>query len=119
MEFDRLCPGCMRELENRGQLKNCPHCGYDLQNMQAAPHQLQPFTILNGKYVVGKVIGEGGFGITYLGADINLGMPVAIKEFYPNGFVTRESTVTSRMTIHAGNNQQDIEKWRDGFIKEA
>ena len=119
MDFENLCPGCMREVENRSQMKYCPHCGYDLGNMQAAPHQLQPFTILNGKYIIGKVIGEGGFGITYLGADINLNMPVAIKEFYPNGFVTREAQVTSQMTIFAGNNQQAVEKWRDGFLREA
>ena len=119
MDFENLCPGCMREVENRSQMKYCPHCGYDLGNMQSAPHQLQPFTILNGKYIIGKVIGEGGFGITYLGADINLNMPVAIKEFYPSGFVTREAQVTSQMTIFAGNNQQAVEKWRDGLLREA
>jgi len=109
----------MKEIANREQVQTCPHCGYDLAHVQAASHQLQPFTILRGKYMVGKVIGEGGFGITYLGFDLNLDMRVAIKEFYPNGFVTRESMHETKLTIYAGNNQKDIIKWRDGFIKEA
>ena len=62
MDINRLCPGCMHEIENREG--NCPLCGYDFNNMAAEPHQLQPFSILAGKYLIGKVIGEGGFGIS-------------------------------------------------------
>ena len=119
MDINKLCPGCMREVENKEQMAECPHCGYPLQNPQSAPHQLQPFTILKGKYLIGRVIGEGGFGITYLGYDLTLEITVAIKEFYPNGFVTREANVTPKLTIYAGNNAADIEKWRDNFIREA
>lgn len=119
MDINKLCPGCMREVEDRDQTSFCPHCGYDFKNPQVSPHQLQPFSILKGKYVIGRVIGEGGFGITYLGYDLMLEIPVAIKEFYPNGFVTREANVTPQVTIFAGNNAADIEKWRNGFIKEA
>lgn len=81
----------MQEVDNRDSVEVCPHCDYQLKQIKSASHQMQPFTILAGKYLVGKVIGEGGFGISYIGLDLNLELVVAIKEFYPNGFVTRES----------------------------
>lgn len=109
----------MTEVENRGIMGKCPHCGYDLVNITAEAHQMRPFTILAGKYMVGKVIGEGGFGISYIGYDLNLELIVAIKEFYPTGFVTRESNVTTMVSMYTGKNEADVNKWRDGFINEA
>lgn len=119
MDINKICPGCMKEVEDRDNVGVCPHCGYNLRLLRAEPHQLQPFTILAGKYLVGKVIGEGGFGISYLGLDLNLELVVAIKEFYPNGFVTRESNHTTHVSLYAGKNQSDVNKWREGFINEA
>ena len=119
MDINKICPGCMQEIENRDSVGNCPHCGYNLRQIQSESHQMRPFTILAGKYLVGKVIGEGGFGITYLGFDLNLELVVAIKEFYPNGFVTRESKTTTMVSMYAGKNEADVSKWREGFINEA
>lgn len=119
MDINKICPGCMREIENRQDAGKCPLCGYDLSHMTAEPHQLQPFTILAGKYLVGKVIGEGGFGISYIGIDLNLEVIVAIKEFYPNGYVTRESNHSTRVSMYSGKNEADVSKWREGFINEA
>lgn len=119
MDINKICPGCMRELQNKAQINCCPHCGYKFNDANIASHQLRPYTLLDGKYMVGKVIGEGGFGITYLGYDINLEIAVAIKEFYPNGYVTRDAGTTAKVTIFAGNNEKDIQKWRDNFIREA
>ena len=119
MKIEQICPGCMREVENRSSVEMCPHCGYDLKNTETASHQLKPLTILAGKYIVGKVIGEGGFGISYMGLDLNLELVVAIKEFYPNGFVTRESNVTTQVSTYAGRNEADVNKWKEGFLNEA
>lgn len=119
MDINKICPGCMQEVENRGSVDVCPHCGYRLRNIASESYQLQPFTILAGKYLVGKVIGEGGFGISYLGYDLNLDLPIAIKEFYPNGFVTREANHTTRVSMYSGKNEADVNRWRDGFINEA
>lgn len=102
--------------ENAGQ---CSHCGYDFLETKEIHHQLKPYTILAGKYLVGDVLGEGGFGITYIGYDLNLEIRVAIKEFFPNGYATRESKNTSVLTVYAGKNIDIVYKWRDNFLKEA
>ena len=116
MDVEKLCMGCMKELEQPGV---CPYCGYQANTTMAEGHYLRPYTILNGKYLVGRVLGEGGFGITYIGYDLNLEMPVAIKEFYPNGYVTRESGVTSMVSTYQGTNLEAVSKWKNNFIKEA
>ena len=119
MDINKMCPGCMQEVEDRDNVETCPHCSCNLGQIKSEPHQMQPFTILAGKYLIGRVIGEGGFGIFYIGLDLNLELVVAIKEFYPNGFVTRESNVTTMVSMYAGKNEADVEKWREGFINEA
>ena len=78
------CMCCMEELTDENV--KCPHCGFSEEETPALPHQLPYRSVLNGVYMVGKAIGEGGFGITYIGWDLNLGIKVAIKEFYPDGF---------------------------------
>lgn len=50
MDINKLCPHCMREVLN-GEV--CPHCGHDIKAEQELDYQLRPFTILNGKYLVG------------------------------------------------------------------
>ena len=119
MDINKMCPGCMQEVEDRDNVETCPHCSCNLGQIKSEPHQMQPFTILAGKYLIGRVIGEGGFGISYIGLDLNLELVVAIKEFYPNGFVTRESNVTTMVSMYAGKNEADVSKWREGFINEA
>ena len=61
------CFHCMHELP-AGGTGFCPRCGKPAQEPNA-PHQLAAGTILNNRYLVGNVIGEGGFGITYIGFD--------------------------------------------------
>jgi serine/threonine protein kinase len=51
-------------------------------------------TILDGSYRIARVVGSGGFGITYEAEDINLGTAVAIKEYYPFDFGDRDATMS-------------------------
>jgi len=58
----------------------CPVCGYNEAAQDIPPHVLRPRTILNGKYLIGKALGQGGFGITYIGWDLNLDIKVAVAD---------------------------------------
>ncbi|MCC8127596.1 MAG: histidine kinase, partial [Clostridiales bacterium] len=61
----------------------CPYCGFSLSDYQQNTRCLAINTILAGKYLVGKALGQGGFGITYMGLDLNMETRVAIKEYFP------------------------------------
>ena len=111
-----LCLGCMNELSEGAEV--CEKCGWNNEADENKPHQLKCGTVLQGKYLVGKVLGEGGFGITYLGWDLFQQKKVAIKEFYLHGFVGRDTTVNSTVMPYVGH-ESFAEKSKDGFIKEA
>lgn len=97
----------------------CPHCGFDESTYEVLPHHLPLGTILNGKYLVGKVLGQGGFGITYLGWDLNLDVKLAIKEYYPNGYVIREATCGPTVSVMTGSRAEFFQKGLAKFVDEA
>ena len=76
-----------------GGIAYCPECGRAYGSVHAEPFALKPGTILNGKYLMGEMLGQGGFGITYIGLDLLLQQKVAIKEYFPTctGMVSREN----------------------------
>lgn len=80
---------------------------------------LKPGTALErGKYRIDTVLGQGGFGITYLGEQIYLGRKVAIKEFFMDGVCVRDES-TQAVTAPADNGKGMVERFRRKFIKEA
>ena len=84
MEFSR-CYSCMQTLNTPGAV--CPHCGYDNTAGPAAqPDYILPCgTVLDGRYVIGKKLGQGGFGISYIAYNLALDTTVCIKEYFPAG----------------------------------
>lgn len=82
----QLCMGCMNPAREE---QICPLCGWDRATSQNLPQHLPAGTILAKKYLIGRVLGQGGFGITYLALDINLGLKMAVKEYYPLEMVAR------------------------------
>ncbi len=83
----RRCYGCMKEYDEKFEL--CPFCGFVADTMPKIKCHLLPGTRLADRYVVGRAIGHGGFGITYIAWDEQLSQPVAIKEYFPTAFAAR------------------------------
>ena len=73
-----LCPNC--KTNNPPENTNCRNC-----NIILSQHLPKGHTLASGRYIIGKVLGEGGFGITYEAKDEILSRQVAIKEFFPEG----------------------------------
>ena len=114
-KFNNLCMGCMRP---RGVSEQCPVCGWVDGTQPDSPLYLPPRTELNNRYVIGRVLGHGGFGITYLAWDQELYLKVAIKEYFPEGLGTRahnEKTVS----VYSGHYGQDFEYGLEKFLVEA
>lgn len=114
MEANR-CFGCMEETHSFP----CPRCGYDPQRQKGPDYVICPDTILNGKYLVGKMLGQGGFGITYVGWDLALERKVAIKEYFPSGQVGR---YPGKVALQWYSNTQSDAARQSGmemFLKEA
>ena len=113
----RYCMHCMDPLEDSDNF--CTSCGKNISD-EIPGHHLIPDGKLNNRYIVGKSIGEGGFGITYIGRDSRVNRKVAIKEYYPNGFVNRTNTVSSTVICNVSDDKKAFfEKGKKRFLEEA
>ena len=113
MEINDFCPSCFKSI---GAQNPCPYCGFDRTKQPENLHALKIGTILNGQYLVGYALGQGGFGITYLCYDLNLKDKVAIKEYFPANLVVRQGDVVRPTTPQ---NQTLFQKGVDSFYREA
>ncbi len=75
-------------------------------------------TLRHGAYKIEKVLGQGGFGITYLAVDLNLDRYVAIKEFFPKDYCDRDDT-TSHVTLGTQSSKEFVYRLKAKFLKEA
>lgn len=114
-DFGDLCMGCMKD---KGNSACCPQCGYrpdPQRNVFALPYQ----TILNNKFLVGRILGHpGGFGITYLALDLVLHTPLAIKEYLPRGLAVRD-TLNLKVVPHGGEDSERFSYGMGQFLQEA
>lgn len=98
-----ICPMCGSD--NRGSTRTCRSCGASLAEPTTggiASQTLPPGTKLQtGTYTIGKVLGQGGFGITYQGGEPALRRAVAIKEFFPQGCMRQRTTVQPTGSVTA------------------
>lgn len=82
-DWDKVCPGCMRELsEDAFGSTYCPYCGFT-KSGEDRTNALPVNTILNGKYILGKILARTQEEITYLAYDLNLEIKIQISEYFP------------------------------------
>ena len=110
-----LCMGCMNE---KGNETVCPYCGLDEEMLsEVATTFLPPGYVLKERYTIGIALGQGGFGITYIGYDDVLGTKVAIKEYYPSDIAQR--TVGDKTVMAFTRTNDDYIKGKKRFLEEA
>ena len=117
MNVNHICLKCMKEKPSADVI--CPYCGFDEKMNPQSPEYLDYWSILRGQYLVGKSIGQGGFGITYVGFDMNLEMKVAIKEYFPYGFATRNRRINDNVLLLKQEYKDFYEQEKNAFIEEA
>lgn len=69
----------------------CPYCGNDIGDLPSESFSLSAGSVLKERYIVGRVLGNGGFGITYIGYDKSLQRRIAIKEYFPTECASRQN----------------------------
>ena len=111
------CYNCFRQREEGDG--PCPCCGYDpAMDRDKYPFALPHGSILAGQYILGRVLGQGGFGITYLALDKMLDIKVAVKEFLPETMAARV-TGAPQVTVFAGERQEYFRYGLERFLDEA
>lgn len=115
MNVDNLCMRCMNQSVENGI---CKECGASVGFIQEPSSSLPLQTILNGKYIVGGVIGHGGFGITYIAWDLEKNRKVAIKEYMPEGIATRAPGTTA-VSIYSSKSSGNYGYGMNKFLEEA
>lgn len=110
------CLGCMEQYDS--EFGVCPFCGYVIGTPAEEATHLVPGTILHDRYLIGKALGYGGFGVTYIAWDSRLEQKVAIKEYLPSEFSTRMPG-QSRVTIGSGDKSEQFHDGLDKFVDEA
>lgn len=110
----KLCGNCFSPVKG----KKCSACGYTEENALSEHDALPVGTELNDRYVIGRLLGRGGFGMTYLAYDCEDNRAVAIKEYYPDKTAVRSSddlTVEPMTTFHTEDFSDGLER----FFSEA
>lgn len=110
------CMNCMKEYSE--DLVKCPHCGFHKDTPNKEPYHLKPGTIVDKKYIIGNVIGFGGFGVIYKAWDQALERVVAVKEYFPTAFLARVEGKTDTFVFDQ-KNQEMFLKGKTEFLEEA
>lgn len=110
-----ICLYCFGDLDAS---RVCVKCKKHADDTPSLPHHIPQRTVINDKYLIGKALGEGGFGITYLAWDLTCGIKVAIKEYFPSGYVSRVPK-SNNVIINSKQNQAASNRGLKRFIEEA
>ncbi len=114
---ETFCFYCCLE---KGRIGGCEFCGADAAGLDVERHPiyLPPGTVLDKQYLIGRILGHGGFGITYIGFDLNLRMRVAVKEYLPRDQASRSG---DSLTVRpfSGGAGEDFKLGMDKFLEEG
>ncbi|MCM1367987.1 MAG: serine/threonine protein kinase [Roseburia sp.] len=112
-----ICLYCFGNLDSN---RVCMTCHRKADDTPSPPHHLPQRTVIGtqNRYLIGKALGEGGFGITYLAWDLQQGIKVAVKEYFPSGYVTRVSS-SNLVIINSKQNQAASNRGLKRFVEEA
>ena len=119
MKHFKRCYGCMELLKDEG---SCSNCKFDIKKYNADARCMPLGSQLHNRYIIGKVLGEGGFGITYIGWDTVLDLPVAIKEYFPAGLAGRENINpedSHKLHVYEGKARQSFQVGLKRSMREA
>ena len=109
-----ICKVCKNEIETLP----CPYCGFTGEE-NTDPHYLEVgYQLLGGQYIIGQVVGAGGFGVTYSAWDCSLKRCVAIKEYMPGEFSTRMPG-NSDLTVYGGEKEEQFKAGMYKFYDES
>ncbi len=111
-----LCNSCFSDLEVDSVV--CAKCGYVDGQESEIPMVLPIGSILLGKYVIGKTLGKGGFGVTYLAYSIKDNKNVAIKEYLPDN-ISHRNTGDTFVTTFKGVKEEAFKSGLEKFFEEA
>lgn len=110
------CAQCMKEYDDEFEI--CPFCGFIRGTKPHEEYHLHPEVIIGNRYMIGTVLGFGGFGITYRAWDSKLERVVAIKEFYPVGLVNRIPG-ENEVILYSGKRKKEFQDGIQRFLNEA
>lgn len=112
----RICYECFKTFDREEE--KCPFCGFDSKEYKEEVYYLKPGSKINDRYIIGKVIGFGGFGIVYTALDETLNQVVAIKEYFPTIYINRLEDSKEIMVFDV-KNVELFEKGKQDFLLEA
>ncbi len=115
MATEVTCKSCFEEAVVDGV---CNACGADQLEKSRDRRALPLWTVVDQRYRIGRVLGSGGFGITYLAEDVVMGRQVALKEFFPNGLAVREGDRLT-LTCNSLGDQPPFERGLAKFFMEG
>ena len=97
----------------------CPYCGRSASEYVPLHRQLPPGTILQERYLLGEVVGEGGHGVTDIEYDLILEIRVAVKEYFPIEHCTRNVSAGLEVNPLTGVQTRYYERGMEKYLSEA